>query len=174
MLTEEELVEMEQRARRFSGAYTGTSGTLAGYVIRLLKDRRELLALLPEAATWSPSPTTTEAPSGSFWQRWFSRRGDREFGAKRSSRWRKVRAEHLLRQPVCQACGRNKSLEVHHIKPFHSHPSLELDPDNLVTLCGDPCHIVHGHLMSWRRINETVEADCESYRAKIDGKTSQG
>jgi hypothetical protein len=37
---------MEHRARRFSGAYTGTSGTLAADVIRLLYERQRLLAEL--------------------------------------------------------------------------------------------------------------------------------
>ena len=41
-LTDAYLAECEQRARRFSGAYTGTSGTLAADVIRLLKDVRRL------------------------------------------------------------------------------------------------------------------------------------
>ena len=36
------LAECEQRARRFSGAYTGTSGTLAGDVMRLLAEVRRL------------------------------------------------------------------------------------------------------------------------------------
>lgn len=45
-LTEDDLAQMEHRARRFSGAYTGTSGTLAADVIRLLKERRRLLAEL--------------------------------------------------------------------------------------------------------------------------------
>jgi hypothetical protein len=43
MISPEELAVMEQRARRFSGAYTGTSGTLAAAVLTLLKDRREIL-----------------------------------------------------------------------------------------------------------------------------------
>jgi len=42
-LTPDDLVTMEQAARRFSGAYTGTSGTLAGMVILLLKDRARLV-----------------------------------------------------------------------------------------------------------------------------------
>lgn len=42
-LTPDDLVTMEQAARRFSGAYTGTSGTLAGYVILLLTDRARLV-----------------------------------------------------------------------------------------------------------------------------------
>lgn len=42
-LTPDDLVAMEQAARRFSGAYTGTSGTLAGYVILLLAERKRLV-----------------------------------------------------------------------------------------------------------------------------------
>ena len=41
-LTTDDLVTMEQASRRFSGAYTGTSGTLAGYVILLLNEVRRL------------------------------------------------------------------------------------------------------------------------------------
>jgi hypothetical protein len=36
------LAECEHRARRFSGAYTGTSGTLAADVLRLLFEVRRL------------------------------------------------------------------------------------------------------------------------------------
>lgn len=36
------LQDLEHRARRFSGAYTGTSGTLAGGIIHLLKERRSM------------------------------------------------------------------------------------------------------------------------------------
>lgn len=38
------ILEAEQRARRFSGAYTGTSGTLAADVLRLLKERQHMTA----------------------------------------------------------------------------------------------------------------------------------
>jgi len=37
---------MEHRARRFQGAWTGTSGTLAADVMRLLAERQRLLALV--------------------------------------------------------------------------------------------------------------------------------
>ena len=96
----------------------------------------------------------------------FNRRPD-DYGAPRSGQWPRVRREHLARQPVCQACGRSKDLEVHHIQAFHDKPELQLDPSNLITLCGDPCHIVHGHLMSWLRINKDVVADCAAYRRKL-------
>ena len=37
-LTDVYLLECEMRARQFSGAYTGTSGTLAADVLRLLAE----------------------------------------------------------------------------------------------------------------------------------------
>jgi hypothetical protein len=50
------LVECEQDARRFSGAYTGTSGTLAAHVMRLLGEVRRLkvASALKENATQIP------------------------------------------------------------------------------------------------------------------------
>ena len=48
-LTEDDLVRMEHRARQFQGAWTGTSGTLAADVMRLLAERLRLLELLSEA-----------------------------------------------------------------------------------------------------------------------------
>ena len=41
-LTPEELATMEQAARRYQGAWTGTSGTLAAHVMRLLAEVRRL------------------------------------------------------------------------------------------------------------------------------------
>lgn len=37
-LTDAYMLEAEMRARKFSGAYTGTSGTLAAHVMRLLAE----------------------------------------------------------------------------------------------------------------------------------------
>ena len=96
---------------------------------------------------------------------WLFNRRD-NIGAPRSGQWPRVRREHLAKQPECQACGRSKTMEVHHIQPLHEG-GQELDPANLITLCGDPCHIVHGHLMSWMRTNPDVVADCQRYRAKV-------
>lgn len=42
-LQPEYLRQCEMDARRFSGAYIGTSGTLAAHVIRLLKERQRLV-----------------------------------------------------------------------------------------------------------------------------------
>jgi hypothetical protein len=41
-LTDAYLAECEYRARRFSGAFTGTSGTLAAMVLTLLAEVRRL------------------------------------------------------------------------------------------------------------------------------------
>jgi len=41
-LTHDDLATMEQAARRFQGAFTGTSGQLAGFVILLLGEIRRL------------------------------------------------------------------------------------------------------------------------------------
>lgn len=95
----------------------------------------------------------------------FGRRDEGEFG--RSGAWPRVRREHLAENPECIACGRKKDLEVHHVQPYHKRPDLELDRSNLVSMCGDPCHFVFGHLMNWKRANPDVREDCRAYRAKI-------
>lgn len=50
-LTAEYLAEAERDARRFSGAYTGTSGTLAAHTMRLLKEVRRMSVTLAELET---------------------------------------------------------------------------------------------------------------------------
>jgi hypothetical protein len=48
-LTADDIARMTHRARRFQGAWTGTSGALAADVMRLLEERRRLLAELAVA-----------------------------------------------------------------------------------------------------------------------------
>ena len=90
--------------------------------------------------------------------------------AIRSPKWSNVRKEHLKNHETCAACGRDKKLEVHHIKPVHLFPELELDPSNLITLCADPCHIVFGHLMNFKSWNIDVLIDSNSYLNKVNNK----
>jgi len=90
--------------------------------------------------------------------------------AIRSPKWSNVRKEHLKNHGTCAACGRDKKLEVHHVKPVHLFPELELDPSNLVTLCADPCHIVFGHLMNFKSWNIDVLIDSNSYLNKVNNK----
>ena len=86
------------------------------------------------------------------------RRAVQDFG--RSSRWPAVRARHLERFPTCAVCGGSENLEVHHVIPVgHAkrigREDLELDPLNLLTMCGPPrdCHWWLGHACddrAWR------------------------
>jgi hypothetical protein len=88
----------------------------------------------------------------------------------RSRGWRKVRKRHIRKFPVCASCGRKKKPEVHHIKDFSTHPELELAADNLITLCRKRCHLLIGHLLSWKSINPEVSADSRWLRLKIEGR----
>lgn len=93
---------------------------------------------------------------------------DTLFGSERSGQWRKVRAEHLIKEPVCQACGRSKNLNVHHIVPVAFDKNRELDPENLITLCSDPCHLVFGHFLSYQCYNKQVREMVRAYKKAFD------
>ena len=71
---------------------------------------------------------------------------------RRSPKWPKVRRLHLLANPRCAACGRTVSVEAHHLVPVQIAPEKELDPANLLTLCGGKrnCHLSIGHGFNWR------------------------
>lgn len=77
-----------------------------------------------------------------------------------------------MREPTCAACGHTGlGVQVHHIKPFHLHPNLELDPDNLITLCevkGREHHLLLGHLDNWESYNVNVRADVKRFHKKSE------
>ena len=88
----------------------------------------------------------------------------------RSSDWSRVRAEHLAKEPRCMACGTAIDLQVHHIKPFHVYPHLELVPDNLITLCNSPhreCHFRFGHAFNWSNFCPNVRGDVGVERRRV-------
>ncbi|WP_338258291.1 HNH endonuclease [Dictyobacter halimunensis] len=101
------------------------------------------------------------------WQKDAGARVANKYGRARSPEWPQVAHEHLSREPACVVCGhRGKGLQVHHIKPFHLYPELELDPRNLVTLCetrGRTHHLLIGHLDDWESYNLHVRADAKRY-----------
>jgi 5-methylcytosine-specific restriction endonuclease McrA len=68
------------------------------------------------------------------------------------------------------ACGSCKKPEVHHIVPVHLAPELELDPENLITLCDKYCHFIFGHLMNYKSWNVDVLEDSKTYLKKIKDK----
>lgn len=93
-------------------------------------------------------------------------------GAARSGHWSTVRHLYLLAHPTCALCGGKDKLEVHHIRPFHTHPELELDLNNLITLCesksyGVNCHLLFGHYGSYKNINIQVLEDVKAWSARI-------
>jgi 5-methylcytosine-specific restriction enzyme A len=93
-------------------------------------------------------------------------------GSKRSGEWPTVRKRHLEKFPYCMVCGSKKNLEVHHIEPFHLNPSRELDPENLITLCeskgeGINCHLLVGHLGSFKSLNSEVVQDAMRWNKKL-------
>jgi 5-methylcytosine-specific restriction endonuclease McrA len=82
---------------------------------------------------------------------------------KRSDKWPTVRRRHLKEEKECQWCRVTAHVEVHHIKPFHLHPELELDDKNLITLCEgeNECHLKHGHLGDWKGLNLDIREQCD-------------
>jgi len=101
--------------------------------------------------------------------------GKAPLAANRSPEWQKVRNIHLREHPCCEACGAKAKIEVHHIKPFHLHPELELDPNNLISLCEDDgngviCHLLFGHLGNYKSFNPNVIEDSKTWRKKLDDR----
>jgi 5-methylcytosine-specific restriction endonuclease McrA len=87
---------------------------------------------------------------------------------KRSSHWPAVEHKHLKDHPTCEACGGNIHLQVHHRKPFHLFPELELEPTNLITLCMEQpkdCHIKLGHGGNFKAYNPNVDTDVAAVKA---------
>jgi predicted restriction endonuclease len=87
----------------------------------------------------------------------------------RSSEWSKVRKLFLSTNNSCAACGSEKTLEVHHIEPFHVNPDKELDITNLITLC-KTCHFIFGHLMDYNSWNISVREDAKVYLSKVKNR----
>jgi len=93
---------------------------------------------------------------------------------KRSPRWQSVKNQHLKNNSTCVACGKTDRIQVHHIRPFHLFPELELDPSNLITLCekfvddndnsNDNHHLHLGHDGDFHKNNKNVLDDVNRYR----------
>lgn len=102
-------------------------------------------------------------------------KGKHPVSKKRSDHWPAVRKQHLIAHPTCEACGGAENLEVHHILPFHLHPDLELDPNNLITLCeskksGVNCHLWFGHLGNFKSFNVDVLKNAAEWLLKFKNR----
>jgi 5-methylcytosine-specific restriction endonuclease McrA len=96
-----------------------------------------------------------------------------EWNHNRSTLWPKVREEHLKQNGTCAVCSSTELLEVHHIKPFHNNPELELEPSNLITLCeskkhGVNCHLFFGHCGNYKLNNPDVISDASGWNEKFN------
>lgn len=82
-------------------------------------------------------------------------------GPERSGKWRTIEKKFLLDNPVCAACGGQKRLNAHHMKPYHIDPADELNVENLITLCMGKleCHIMIGHCGNFKLYNPNVRED---------------
>lgn len=58
----------------------------------------------------------------------------------RGKDWKQQKQRALDRDKICQRCGSNKMLDVHHIIPYRKSKDNSLD--NLITFCRR-CHIIH-------------------------------
>ena len=99
--------------------------------------------------------------------------GDKTFGAIRSSGWGKLQKETVKAHPFCSFHGGKGTLlnplQVHHIKPFHLFPLLELIKSNLIVACRF-CHLWYCHLGSYHSCNLQAREDAEMLLAKINNR----
>lgn len=102
--------------------------------------------------------------------------GKAEKGQRRSPEWPKVREIHLRDNPACAICGKMSKVQVHHKVPFNIAPDLELQPDNLISLCTNKptnCHLTFGHLKDFRATNTNIDIDAMVWRVKFENARNQ-
>lgn len=88
---------------------------------------------------------------------------------ERAGEWRAVRNAYAASHPACAACGAKADLQVHHVKPFHLWPALELESSNLIALC-PRCHLLLGHLGDYRAYNPCVREDAAWMLARVKSR----
>ena len=72
-----------------------------------------------------------------------------------SKEYNRFRESVLKRDKVCQCCGSNEDLEVHHLFPFKSYNSLGADTKNGVALCKE-CHTQYHSQYGTKKNNNPV------------------
>jgi hypothetical protein len=93
--------------------------------------------------------------------------------SQRSGKWTTVRKRFLAKNKKvgrgCEACGNTVGLQVHHARPYHLHPELELIESNLRALCssvtGLECHEFLGHGSSFKAYVPIIDELCAELRA---------
>jgi len=93
--------------------------------------------------------------------------------SQRSGKWVTVRKKFLAKNKKaglgCAACGNTVGLQVHHVRPYHLHPELELVESNLRAMCssvtGLECHEFLCHGGSWKAYVPIIDELCGLLRA---------
>jgi len=88
-----------------------------------------------------------------------------DYGVPRNPKWEYIRNQYVMRNPTCKACNTIFNIEVHHIKPFHLYPELELDTTNFISLCRNH-HFKVGHFSNWLTFNPNVIAQAKEMLIK--------
>ena len=92
-------------------------------------------------------------------------------GVARSHKWPAFRKANI--KDHCEVCGKKgtllKSLELHHIEPYHKNPAKELDPTNVITGCRR-CHQLIYHLDSFYSWNKDAKENAQVWRTKIENR----
>lgn len=94
---------------------------------------------------------------------------------RRSAKWEALSKRIIAKHPYCAVCGNTTKRELrgHHKVPVHVDPSRELDEANVVVLCQGKtvnCHLLVGHLMSWRSWNVAVDSDIARLASAIQSR----
>lgn len=84
----------------------------------------------------------------------------------RSPAWPALARKWVTAHPTCAACGTARRLEVHHLRPVHVAPELELSEQNLLALCREH-HLLIGHLGAWISWNSSAVADAAWWLQKV-------
>ncbi len=111
-----------------------------------------------------------------FTKQWFLER-EKTCGVPRSPKWEETKKKFEETNPkICAACGKTKNIQLHHIRPFHLHPELELDPANLIWLCENNtpvfCHLIFGHFGNFRtKYNLSIREDAPVWKGHLTEKS---
>lgn len=84
----------------------------------------------------------------------------------RSPKWSSLRDRFTKEKKRCAISGLETDLEVHHVKPFHLFPDLELEWDNLCLLTR-PIHYLVGHCCKWSYYNARFPQHLDQWRENV-------
>ena len=97
---------------------------------------------------WAPPPIPAELSEG------------------RSPEWEALSRSFIKKNPFCAISGLCTNLQVHHKKPFHLYPELELVESNLVVLNVN-YHFIFGHLGDWKAWNPNIVNDIKVWSNRL-------